>query len=48
MKSMFWRNYPTKKALQETIQGRVNSQPFEVTFEDSLISDLISERHYFL
>jgi hypothetical protein len=47
MKSMFWRNYSTKKALQETIQGRVNSQPFEVPFEDSLISDLISERHYF-
>jgi len=44
---MFWREFPTKKAAEDTIRGIVNAQPFEVPFESSLISDLVLERHYF-
>jgi hypothetical protein len=44
---MFWREFPTKKAAEDMIRSIVNSQPFKIPFESSLISDLVLERHYF-
>lgn len=44
---MFWREFKTKKAAEDTIRGIVNSKPLIIPFESSLISDLILERHYF-
>ena len=44
---MFWREFPTKKAAEETIRGIVTAQQFRIPFESSLISDLVVERHYY-
>jgi hypothetical protein len=44
---MFWREFPTKNALEEAIRAIVDPQPFNDPFESPLISDLVSERHYF-
>lgn len=44
---MFWRDYPTKKAVTDAIQTIINAQPFKIPFESILLSDLIAERHYF-
>ena len=44
---MLWREFPTQAALRTAIRERVNPKPFDTPFADSLISDLIAERHYF-
>jgi hypothetical protein len=44
---MFWREFPTKKAVEEAIRGIVTPQSFRIPFESSLISDLVLERHYY-
>jgi hypothetical protein len=45
--SMFWREFPTKKSIEDTIRAIVNPRPFKMPFESSLISELVLERHYF-
>lgn len=44
---MFWRTFTTKAALEADIREDINSRVFGCEFESVLLSDLISERHYF-
>lgn len=47
MKPNFWREFKRQEDVVTAIQIIVNSQPFDSEFEAPLISQLISERHYF-
>ena len=42
-----WRHFGTQEQIVETIRELVNGKPFDIPFEEALISDLIFERHYF-
>tara|TARA_R110002096_G_scaffold376724_1_gene570447 strand:- start:465 stop:1082 length:618 start_codon:yes stop_codon:yes gene_type:complete len=46
MKSNAWRSFKTFGKLVAEVQSRVNVQQMNTPFEDELLSDLISERHY--
>lgn len=44
---MFWRSFKTKKAATLAFRQILDVEPFVKPFENSMLSDLIHERHYF-
>ena len=47
IKFPYWRDFLRQADVEAAVRAVVNPQPFNTAFESPLISQLVSERHYF-